>query len=409
MGGLTQKALDRRLDPASDRPLAVALSGGGDSLALLLLAKEWADAHGRRVIALTVDHGLQAASAEWSETCRKTAERLGAGFEALIWTGEKPKRGLPAAARAARHGLLADAARRAGARVLLLGHTADDLAEAAAMRATGSTVPDPREWSPSPVWPQGRGVFLLRPLLGVRRAALRDWLAGQGESWIEDPANADPRYARSRARTQLSDQPREGSGPSGLGMGPSLRGGKRWTEEAGVLRRGRGTFSEAEAAIACLCAAGTARPPRGQRTARLTERLNAGEVFTATLGGARIEAEKAAVRFMRDAGEIGRGGLKSIRLTPGEPAVWDGRFELVSSRPVAVCALKGYAARLPPAERAALAAVPAAARPGLPAIVEPSGVVHCPVLAPEPQAKTRALALERFRAAAGFIKKEGDL
>jgi tRNA(Ile)-lysidine synthase len=82
----------------------------------------------------------------------------------------------------------------------LLGHTADDLAEAAAMRAEGSSVSDPRYWSPSPVWPEGRGVMLLRPLLGERRAALRAWLSGRGETWLDDPANDDPRSARARAR-----------------------------------------------------------------------------------------------------------------------------------------------------------------------------------------------------------------
>ena len=76
MRGLSPEPLDRRLDPRSDRPLAVAFSGGGDSLALLLTTKAWAEAHGRSVLALTVDHGLQAASALWTQQCRETAARL---------------------------------------------------------------------------------------------------------------------------------------------------------------------------------------------------------------------------------------------------------------------------------------------------------------------------------------------
>ena len=63
-----------------------------------------------------------------------------------------------------------------GAKVILMGHTASDLAEAAAMRAEGSTTPSPREWAPSPAWPEGRGVFLLRPMLAVSRQQVRDWL-----------------------------------------------------------------------------------------------------------------------------------------------------------------------------------------------------------------------------------------
>jgi tRNA(Ile)-lysidine synthase len=417
--GLTAEALDRRLDASSDRPLAVAFSGGGDSLALLLLTRAWADAHGRRVLALTVDHGLQPVSAEWTQRCRQTAARLGVDFEPLHWTGDKPATGLPAAARAARHRLLAEAARKTGAQVLLMGHTADDLLEAEAMRAEGSTVPDPREWSPSPVWPEGRGVFVLRPLLGVRRAKLRDWLTGHDEAWIDDPANEDRRFARARARTQIPPPPRgEGAGGGGAnsasgGVSPPPQplpaGGRGFSEQAGVLAGKRCDLSQAEVAAACLCAAGTTRPPRGDRLARLTERLTSGETFVATLAGARVEADAEAVRFMRDAGETARGGLQTLRLTPDEPAVWDGRFELTADRPLAVCALKGHAGRLPKAEREALMRIPAAARPGLPAVVDPAGIVHCPLLSKEPHVEVRPLALERFRAAMGFIEKEADL
>ena len=89
--------------------------------------------------------------------------------------------------------------------MILFGHTADDMAEAALMRATDA--PDLgtlREWAPSPAWPEGRGVFLLRPLLGVTRTALRAWLAARRLDWLEDPANGDQRFARSRARIALS-------------------------------------------------------------------------------------------------------------------------------------------------------------------------------------------------------------
>src|SRR6185437_3124426 len=122
-----------------------------------------------------------------------------------------------------------------------MGHTADDLLEAAAMRTEGSTVPDPREWALSPAWPEGRGVFVLRPLLETRRAELREWLSVRGETWIDDPANEDARFARSRARSLLSDHPGEGRGPDethetlGVNLGPGLRRGNRWEERLGVL------------------------------------------------------------------------------------------------------------------------------------------------------------------------------
>lgn len=396
-------ALDRRLDPESRAPLAIGFSGGGDSLALLILTLDWARAHGRPVLSLTVDHQLQPASAAWTRDAVERAEALGATVMALAWSGDKPTTGLSAAARRARHALLADAARAAGARVLLLGHTADDRMEAAAMRAEGSTVSDPRDWSPSPVWPEGRGVFLLRPLLDQRRADLRDWLRRRGETWLDDPANNDPGSARARARR---------SGPTIATPAPPIPPPPVFEgNPLGVIALPRDAAA-AHIAAACLCAAGTERPPRGERLERLVARLRSGEVFTATLAGARIEARGDAVRFHRDAGESARGGLADLTLAPGETGVWDGRYAVTAgAAPVTVRALKGLAARLSKAERTALGAAPAAARPALPALVSATGVVICPILggpafAAADGARTRALFLDRFKAATGFFDQE---
>lgn len=428
MRGL-DRIFDRRLRKHVAAPLVVALSGGGDSLALLLAAKVWAGVNGRSLLALTVDHGLTPASPEWTAWCADTAARLGVGFRALSWRGDKPATGLPAAARAARHALLADAARDAGASVILMGHTADDLAEAAAMRAGGSTVPDPAEWSPSPAWPEGRGVFLLRPMLGLRRAAIRDWLRGQGETWIDDPTNEDHRFARARARASLSSPERsEGevasrsevggarAGPSGLS---AAHGGQLSTVGAApstavpavplplaALRGGLSIPASApprHVAAACLCAAGTARPPRGDRLDRLVARLHRGEVFTATLAGARVRSDGESALFVRDAG---RTGLPETRVAADTSTVWDGRFEISANRDVTIAALAGHAARLPKAQRDALRALPAIVRPSLPVILAEDGAVSCPILAETPSVRVRALALPRFEAAAGCVDRE---
>ena len=192
----------------------MALSGGGDSVALLHLAAEWAGAKGRRLLALTVDHNLNAMSADWTRFAGEAARAVGADWRALSWTEAVPGPGLTARARAARHGLIAEAARAAGARVVLLAHTLDDVAEADWMRARGSTLGRVREWSPSPVWPQGRGLMLLRPLLDERREGLRVFLKARGQGWVEDPANADQRFGRSGARAALRAEalPLEGGG-----------------------------------------------------------------------------------------------------------------------------------------------------------------------------------------------------
>jgi tRNA(Ile)-lysidine synthase len=402
--GQIYAALDRRLDPGSAAPVAVGFSGGGDSLALLRLTLDWARAHGRPVLSLTVDHQLQPQSAAWTRDAVAKAAALGAQARSLAWTGDKPATGLSAAARRARHALLADAARTAGAKVLLLGHTADDLAEAAAMRAEGSTVSDPRDWAPSPVWPEGRGVMLLRPLLDQRRADLRAWLSGQGETWLDDPANDDPRSARARARQAgvglVDTSPVEPRSP------PIFEG-----DCYGVILLRR-DVAAGHLAAACLCAAGTERPPRGERLERLVTRLRSGETFTATLAGARVEAEGDIVRVYRDAGETARGGLVALSLSPGETGVWDGRYEITAGEAaITVRPLKGLAAGLPRDQREALKAVPATARPALPAVVDQAGAATCPVLVGPSLAMTSIecvgpLFLDRFRAATGFIDQE---
>ena len=96
-------ALDARLSPDADRPVALALSGGGDSMALLHMAADWCARRGRRLLALTVDHRLNSGSAAWTAFAGEAARAMGAEWRALTWDGPKPAAGLPAAARAARH------------------------------------------------------------------------------------------------------------------------------------------------------------------------------------------------------------------------------------------------------------------------------------------------------------------
>lgn len=390
--------LDERLETHTGAPLAVALSGGSDSLALFLLVSAWGRMNGRPVVALTVDHDLQAGSAAWARQCAELAAERGRPHRTLVWQGDKPKTGLPAAARMARHRLLADAAREAGASVLLMGHTASDLGESAAMRAAGSTVPDAREWGPSPVWPEGRDVFVLRPLLGLKRGELQDWLAAKGVRWIDDPANLDLRFARARARLS----------------GPLARPVERSRDpRAGIQARfgvgGEITFPrDAPApslAAACLCAAGTSTPPR-------TEQLNAILAMpdgVTTLAGARIETAGDSLTVSRETGELSRAPLPPLALCQNEPAVFDGRFELTASAPgLVVQPLWGHTARLPKAQQTALKALPAAVRGALPVVIDSAGVWTCPILAASPSVRIRSLVRRRFEAALGLIAKEAD-
>lgn len=398
--------LDAYLARDSRAPVAVAFSGGGDSLALLLLADAWAQRARRPLVAITIDHRLQAESADWMRSCEARCASLGVAHLRRAWEGEKPSDGLAAAARRARHALLAEAARSAGAQVILMGHTADDVDEARLMRALGSSVGVPAPFAPSPVWPEGRAVFLLRPLLGERRQALRLMLAAAGESWIDDPANRDTRSLRIRARARLQGEDLPAAVPAE--PRPPVPANLFSVGDYGEIALDRKALAVADPRVrrrllgaALLCASGQERPPLRSRLDRLADRLCEEDAAIATLAGARAEIDGPEIRLCRNAGLT---PASVVSLSARRSRVWDGRFELTAPRTgLAATAVAGRASRLPRVDRDRLRRLPPAIRPTLPAYIDRAGVAP-PRLAPVESA--RPLAAERLRAALGHIDRE---
>lgn len=194
-------ALGHPLPP--EARLAVAVSGGADSLALLLLA---ARAFPGRVAALTVDHRLRAAAAAEATAVAAHCATLSVPHATLRWDGPKPSGSIQAAARAARYRLMADWCINKGIALLLTAHHADDQAETLIMRLQrGSGVAGLA--GIRPVRPLAPGVILVRPLLGVRRADLAAIVAAAGWTPVQDPANADVRFDRTAARALLAQAP----------------------------------------------------------------------------------------------------------------------------------------------------------------------------------------------------------
>lgn len=198
-------ALGAVLEDLIAGPIGLAVSGGSDSVALLHLAHQWARPRGAKLLVLTVDHQLRPAAAAEAEELACLAGELGLAHQTLAWDAPVARQ---SAARRARHALLAGALRAAGGHLLLTGHTADDQAETLLMRARQGSgwygLAGMRALSLSPVWPEGEGVWIARPLLGETRADLRTWLAGQGSGWIDDPSNTNAAFERVRIRTRLA-------------------------------------------------------------------------------------------------------------------------------------------------------------------------------------------------------------
>jgi tRNA(Ile)-lysidine synthase len=195
--------------------LVLAVSGGPDSTALLVLAARWRAAlkRGPQLFAVTIDHGLRRESAAEARAVARLAKTLGVRHRTLRWRGTKPASGLQQAARAERYRLLAKAARAAKARHVVTAHTLDDQAETVLFRMMrGSGLTGLAAMAPLAMLPasEGGGIALVRPFLDVPKARLVATLARAKVSFADDPSNRDPRFTRPRLRDMMSALAREG-------------------------------------------------------------------------------------------------------------------------------------------------------------------------------------------------------
>lgn len=178
--------------------LVLAVSGGPDSVALMLLCAQWRLRASHDICVATVDHGLRKEARAEAEEVRGWAQALGFSHHLLTWKGEKPKTRVQERAREARYALLGDCAKRVGATAIVTAHHAEDQAETILFRLTrGSGVTGLAGMAR--VWRSG-DVALLRPLLDWRKRELEGVCARSGHAFLRDPSNADESFARVRLR-----------------------------------------------------------------------------------------------------------------------------------------------------------------------------------------------------------------
>lgn len=183
--------------------VALAVSGGADSLALMLLAHAVAEAtNGRdRFIVYTVNHGLRPEAADEVDFVVREATRLGFRARVLSWSGEKPRTGVQQAARNARYRLFGQAMLADKAEAIVTAHHLEDQAETVLMRlAHGSGIEGLRGMD---TYSEVGGVTVVRPLLRVDPADLKAVVAAAGLTPVVDPSNSDLDYERVRWRHML--------------------------------------------------------------------------------------------------------------------------------------------------------------------------------------------------------------
>jgi tRNA(Ile)-lysidine synthase len=338
-------AMDR-LGPFEPHPgVAVAVSGGADSLALVVLADGWVRERGGTVVGLIVDHGLRAESAE---EARVTVERLagiGVPSQVLCLTGLAHGSALAERARVWRYAALTDACARAGVLHLLLGHHAADQAETLAMRVLRDS--GTHGLAGMAALRETAGVRLLRPLLSFPPDALRALLTARGLAWVDDPSNRDLHTLRSRLRHGLGVAPEPALGTALAAAGWLRRREEEaiaaeLAERAAIWPEGFALVSPGRIGVAALRSligmiGGSAYPPGAAQIGEL-----AAELKPATVAGVRI----------LPAGRLGNGLLMvredaaiggPVRAFDG--AIWDRRFRLVTKGDVPGGALIGALGR----------------------------------------------------------------
>ena len=371
--------------------VAVAVSGGPDSLALTLLLADWAAARGGRILAVTVDHGLRP---EASDEARWVGDLLaGRGIDHRIvgWQGDRPARVRQQHARAERYRRLRAVCAEAGILHLALGHHRGDQAETVLLRVRGQSGPDGLAgMADQRELPELR---VIRPLLDLPKDRLTATLRRRGVGWVEDPSNRNPDHLRVRLRGVMPQLAENGLTADRIAALAGALGTARRTIEAaqdgllaravrlhpaGFARLDPEPFRGAPAAVGdgalarvLLAVGGAVFPPRGRRLARLADELRCGLQATRTLGGCQLIPRKAGILVVRE-----WQGVAPVTLFPGSAETVDGRFA------VRVSATAPGPATVRPLGRAGWAALtrsdpslkghalPGPVRPGLPAVFD---------------------------------------
>ncbi len=322
--------------------VAVAVSGGSDSMALLLLADSWARSLGGHAIALTIDHRLRAGSAKEASDVAAWCNARGISHHTLVWSGEKPSSGKQEAARNARYALLTAWCTEHRIFDLFTAHHLEDQGETLLFRlARGSGI---RGLAGIPLVSSLGGIRLIRPLLANTKQELQDYLKEKQQPWLEDPSNQSMAYTRNIIRKNLEGtnlSVRAGSLANRFGTIRNMLENNivsYLTNLISIQPEGFVSFSFSDfqslpktagmhALAMTLNHVSGDDSVRSEQIEELYGRMAQPEGFKKTsLGGCLIDHQHKTGRFLisRELAAI----TSAITLSANEKALWDDRFEV---------------------------------------------------------------------------------
>ena len=383
--------------------VCVAVSGGGDSMALVLLLDRWARSRGGRVIGLCVDHQLRAGSDDEARQVGSWLSRRHIEHHILTWRDSNGARALQENARIARYDLMEQWCRDHGILHLFLAHNAEDQAETFLMRLNKGSGPD--GLSAMSAVTERQHCRFVRPLLSVSGELLRGFLKDQGQDWIEDPSNQDPRFERIRWRRMMTEQNLSTDGfcqaAGRYGRVRTVLDGEvaRLSAKcvsvhpAGFIRLHRESWfaapaelSERVLARSLMVVGGAVYPPRRRKLEHLMETVRGRQKTTRTLAGCVIEYAGDYILVSRELRSL----PGPLPVDVGMRLTWDRRFCLnitgvarQSSAPLFVQPLGEQGDRevrsLDPLSGSII--IPRTARLSVPALVDADGILCVPHLA----------------------------
>lgn len=395
--------LARNLFKTSDfipcRRVILAVSGGSDSLALMFLVKEYLETLliPPEIIAVTVDHQLRKESAREAEIVAEICRDHHIKHITVRWEGKKPKTHLAFSARIARYDLLVQEAQKQGASLIMTGHTLNDQVETYQMRCqrlqkrrgalrdevgamcdggaesgfagalhgkagarrdedyVRETRKNIAEKSYGVLYERGlscipreallhRKVRLIRPLLGVQRQTLRNYLRLQGKTWIDDPTNEDRNFERVRVRQSLSSQKlvniaqkinkaawqrrqqAQNIADLILALDITVQYGRCFIVKPAPFLQKHSCFPFVVGLFAVLMGGGFYLLSN-QKLSMLVQKLclNSSEKRRFTCAGCVIEYNKEGIALWRE-----RRNMKEALVEPDETLLWDGRYRITN-------------------------------------------------------------------------------